>query len=82
MMREFSFNQSHEFYELAKRIGHQVKGNAATFHFPELAKIAIQLEEAGLHRDREKVLLHLSAIEEYLNQQKAILHDLNKKTGS
>ena len=33
------------------RIGHQLKGNAASFGYSDLEKIAIQLEQAGIKRD-------------------------------
>jgi len=34
-------------FEEFKRIGHQLKGNAISFGYPDLEKIAIQLEAAG-----------------------------------
>lgn len=33
------------------RIGHQLKGNASSFGYSDLEKIAIQLEQAGIKRD-------------------------------
>jgi HPt (histidine-containing phosphotransfer) domain-containing protein len=37
--------------ELAKRVGHQIKGNAATFLFPTLAELGAQLEQAAVLHD-------------------------------
>ena len=37
--------------ELAKRVGHQIKGNAATFLFPTLAELGSQLEQAAINQD-------------------------------
>jgi HPt (histidine-containing phosphotransfer) domain-containing protein len=38
-------------FEDFKRIGHQLKGNAATFGYSDLEKVAIQLEVAGDQQD-------------------------------
>lgn len=35
-------------WELIKKMGHQIKGNAATFGFPLLAERGLQLEQAAL----------------------------------
>ena len=37
--------------ELAKRVGHQIKGNAATFLFPTLAELGSRLEQAAIVKD-------------------------------
>jgi HPt (histidine-containing phosphotransfer) domain-containing protein len=37
--------------ELAKRVGHQIKGNAATFLFPKLADLGAQMEQAAIVQD-------------------------------
>lgn len=37
--------------ELAKKVGHQMKGNAATFLFPTLAELGAQLEQAAIVQD-------------------------------
>ena len=42
-------------------IGHQLKGNAATFGFPDLALVGIDLEKAGINQDM--ALLVKGAIE-------------------
>lgn len=45
--------------ELAKRVGHQIKGNAATFLFPTLAELGSQLEQAAVVKD-EKLISKLT----------------------
>lgn len=37
--------------DLAKKVGHQIKGNAATFLFPTLAERGAQLEQAAIAQD-------------------------------
>jgi len=51
-----------------KRIGHQLKGNAASFGYNDLEKIAIQMEGAGERRDREEAHRQLEAFEKWLNE--------------
>lgn len=41
-------------WELVKKIGHQIKGNAATFGFPELADFGNNLEVTAALADVEK----------------------------
>lgn len=38
-------------FEELKRVGHKIRGNAASFSFPELEKMAIELEAAASSRD-------------------------------
>lgn len=44
-----------ELLELGKKVGHQVKGNAATFEFAELADLGKSLEDAALSGDAQAV---------------------------
>ncbi|HEX7675646.1 MAG TPA: Hpt domain-containing protein [Bdellovibrio sp.] len=40
-------------FELAKKVGHQMKGNASTFNFPELESLGKKLDAAALDKDLE-----------------------------
>jgi HPt (histidine-containing phosphotransfer) domain-containing protein len=42
-----------EDFDPAVRIGHQIKGNANTFDFPQMAPIAREIETAGKNRDKQ-----------------------------
>jgi HPt (histidine-containing phosphotransfer) domain-containing protein len=53
-------------FSLAHRIGHQMKGNAQTFEFPQIAPFAIKLEQAAKEMDKAGVIL-------YTQQIKAVL---------
>ncbi|MBA2404835.1 MAG: Hpt domain-containing protein [Bdellovibrionales bacterium] len=55
----------------ALKLGHQVKGNAETFDFPQLAPLGIQIENAAKKQDKEGVqnLIHLMASEINLARQ-------------
>ena len=43
-------------FTLALRLGHQVKGNAQTFEFPQIAPLGVQIEKAAKEMDREGVV--------------------------
>ncbi len=48
-----------------KRIGHQLKGNAASFGYMDLEKVAIQLEVAGDKQDFHEAQRQLSLLEQW-----------------
>jgi HPt (histidine-containing phosphotransfer) domain-containing protein len=58
---------SHEFDEF-KRIGHQLKGNAASFGYSDLEKVAVQMEVAGEHRDVQEASRQLELFQQWLNK--------------
>lgn len=39
----------------AMKLGHQVKGNAVTFDFPQMAGLGIEIENAAKKRDKEGI---------------------------
>ena len=43
------------------RIGHQIKGNASSFGYPELEAIGCELEAAGLGKDEGRAETSLAA---------------------
>ena len=43
-------------FDLALKIGHQLKGNAATFGFPEFSEIGQGLEKAAQERDQSRAM--------------------------
>lgn len=57
-------------FEEFKRIGHQLKGNAASFGYADLEKIAIQLEVVGEREDIPEALRQLDAFQAWLNRNK------------
>lgn len=56
-------------YEEFKRVGHQLKGNAASFGYMELEKVAIQMEQAGEKRDHLEATRQLEAFEQWLKRE-------------
>ena len=42
-------------YSIALKLGHQVKGNADTFEFPQMAHLGIAIEQAAKNQDKEAV---------------------------
>lgn len=39
----------------AIKLGHQVKGNAVTFEFPQMAPLGIEIENAAKNQDKEGI---------------------------
>ncbi len=40
-------------FDAFKRIGHQLRGNAASFGYPELEAVGIRMEDAGDRQDQK-----------------------------
>jgi len=59
-------------FSLAQTVGHQIKGNAKTFEFPEIAEIGIEMEVAAKKQDRLNLNLCLGHLDEFLNQNRGI----------
>ncbi len=53
-------------YSLAQKLGHQVKGNAVTFDFPQIAFIGVEMEKAAQRKDKEKVKILIQKMESVL----------------
>lgn len=56
-------------FEMAASIGHQVRGNAESFHFPTLTPFGERLEEAARsenQRDAERASLEMRTVAEQL----------------
>jgi HPt (histidine-containing phosphotransfer) domain-containing protein len=58
-------------YEEFKRIGHQLKGNAASFGYADLEKISVQMEQAGDKRDHLEASRQLEAFEQWFSKESA-----------
>lgn len=43
-------------FSFALKLGHQMKGNAVTFEFPQMASIGDELEQAARRGDKEKLM--------------------------
>jgi HPt (histidine-containing phosphotransfer) domain-containing protein len=43
-------------FGLAEKLGHQVKGNAETFEFPEMANLGLEIEKAAIKKDPSLVM--------------------------
>jgi HPt (histidine-containing phosphotransfer) domain-containing protein len=51
-----------------KRVGHQLKGNAASFGYSDLEKVAVQIEAAGESRDASEARRQLQSFEQWFSQ--------------
>ena len=52
-----------EDFSLAIKVGHQIKGNAATFEVPQIAFIGFEMERAAIKKDKEKVMILIDRME-------------------
>lgn len=52
---------------LLKKCGHQIKGNARSFDFDDLTKIAIQFEEIAESKNQDQLLSAICNFENCLN---------------
>lgn len=55
-------------YDEFKRVGHQLKGNAASFGYGELEKIAVAIEAAGERQDPIEAARQLDSFQAWLGQ--------------
>lgn len=69
MLRELL---AHGKYELIANKAHNIKGNAASFGFPELGVVAQQMEAAALDMHKDQVQQGISSIEKWLQDVKAL----------
>lgn len=53
--------------EAFKRVGHQIKGNAATYAYRDLETIGVELERAGASGDFEKAREALDAFRGWIS---------------
>lgn len=58
----------------ALKLGHQVKGNAETFDFPEIAPLGLQIEEAAKKKNKQKILTLVEAMSFKIKTAKRYLH--------
>lgn len=54
-------------YSYALKLGHQVKGNAVTFEFPQMAFIGVEIESAARKRDKERVKILAQKMENVIH---------------
>lgn len=54
-------------FECISGVGHQIKGNAATFGFGELTPMAIEMEKLAATKDLTNLAEVLNRFEAYLN---------------
>lgn len=59
-------------FTLALKLGHQVKGNADTFEFPQMANLGKEIEKAAKAQDKEAVQLLAHKMETAINNAQAM----------
>ena len=73
-LRDILKSLENEDYSIALKFGHQVKGSAETFNFPQLGLIAKSIEVSAMEEDREVILCHLNKFQSEITQARYYLH--------
>lgn len=58
----------------ALKLGHQVKGNAETFDFPEMAPIGVKIENAAKKQDKECLRGLIEQMAQFINEARLTFH--------
>jgi hypothetical protein len=58
----------------ALKLGHQVKGNAETFDFPQMAPIGIKIENAAKNQDKECLRGLIEQMAQVINDARLTFH--------
>lgn len=59
-------------FSVALKLGHQVKGNAETFEFPQMTGLGIDIEKAAKAEDKEGVLQFAERMEVAITNAQAM----------
>jgi HPt (histidine-containing phosphotransfer) domain-containing protein len=60
-------------FSYAQMIGHQIKGNAATFDIPQIAPLGVEIEKAALIRDEDRVRMLIQHLEQMIQSARSEL---------
>ncbi len=58
----------------AIKLGHQVKGNAVTFDFPQMAPLGIEIENAAKNQDKESIKSLVEKMASEIHQARLTFH--------
>lgn len=58
----------------ALKLGHQVKGNANTFDFPQMAPIGIKIENAAKNQDKECLRALIDQMAQVISEARLTFH--------
>lgn len=61
-------------FSVALRLGHQVKGNATTFEFPQMTHLGFQIEQAAKLQDKDSLSHLATKMETAINNAQAMFH--------
>lgn len=53
-----------------ERLGHQLKGNAPSYGYEDLGRIALKIEQSAISKDLMDLERHLNDFRDWLHQQK------------
>jgi len=59
-------------YSTIERVGHTLKGNGATFGYPELSLLGASLENSARRRDLVGIEGHLTALSHWVTERKRL----------
>lgn len=58
----------------AIKLGHQVKGNAVTFEFPQMAPLGVEIENAARNRDKESIKNLIQKMASEIHDARTLFH--------
>lgn len=58
----------------ALKLGHQVKGNAETFDFPQMAPIGVKIEAAAKNQDKESLRSLIDQMAQLITEARLTFH--------
>jgi HPt (histidine-containing phosphotransfer) domain-containing protein len=58
----------------AIKLGHQVKGNAGTFEFPQMAPIGLEIETAAKNQDKNQILMLVQRMSSEIHSASLTFH--------
>lgn len=58
----------------ALKLGHQVKGNASTFDFPQMGPVGIQIEHAAKNQDKESLRTLIDQMAHMIAEARVTFH--------
>lgn len=58
----------------ALKLGHQVKGNALTFDFPQMGPVGVQIENAAKNQDKESLRTLIDQMAHMIAEARVTFH--------
>ena len=61
-------------FNIAIGIGHKLKGNGETFGYPLISQLGIEIEQAGIYKDKDKLTDAIEKLKFYVGENLIKIH--------